>query len=1288
MDIVHYTNSLQTLLHGYSKLNIFSNFFPDLYHAPLPITVTEDEIYHGILAVPSPNSHCLCYTRNLIGLHDNLTDTMATKHIDVEPCNPTTVDINAQKLLNNVKEEKLPQVLCASNIHHYSIPWTPGGVNPTVTEHEVYLQEFCTQVCADIKRLVDEALIERDECTSELFQEVLHHATFCDRKCDSFCGRTNILNRIEQHITSSSQRPLVVYGPSGSGKTSVMAKAAHVVQQWMRDKCSLVMILRFLGTSPSSSSIRSVLESVCAQICMIFQFPQPNFQRMDYIQVVQYFQGQLLESLPLTEKNEHLVIFLDSIDQLSSSNGAYTLNWLPKFLPPNVHIIVSMLPQEHGCLQTIRTMLPLKECYVEVDAMPLQTGMEILEAWLGKIGRRLTHEQERVVSTIFSMQPQPLFLRLLFRTVRHWKSYTPIDKMIVANSTTEALSHFYEYLEENYGRILVQRALGYITAGGNGLTEAELEDVLSLDDEVLNDVYQYWDPPVEGVVRIPVLLWKRIRHNIDDYLVQQHADGKTVLAWYHRQFVESARARYVEKDESTKQTLHLTLSTFFEGTWSGNKGKTVTLSHRMLTIEDAKRQVASQPLQYSDEVYNLRKLNELPLHLLLSKQQEKLKRIALCNFEWLHTKLKATDFTSLMSDFSLPLSIIEDKDISITNETLLLSAHSLKVNPDSLAGQLLGRLNSLESSLSPYIQNLLSQVHKWIENCEKSLLIPNNTCLISPGGPLKTTLSGHPQLVLGLSISKTHPFAVSCSKGSNCSIFNVWNVKTFQYVQNLHTLKIADVGLPCFALNGELLTAISGKTLSVWNCNTGEEISSTSFTNDLASVAVTTDNQLIVAGTKTGAVVALFKGLDNFDVITETHKSCIKYIGFVDNDRLCVTVTDSGEMSVIDITTKKLIHVMQLHTLAIACLHTAVSHSDVPLAFTGSEDKTAKVVNLKNGNVEHTFVGHTKTVKCLITLPNSSKFLVTGSLDKMLKVWDISSGKCIRTITGHLDGVWCVAAMPDGRTVVSGSKDDYLKVWDIEIGTCLHTLEGHSSWVSCVAVTHDSNDVVLSGSNDKMLKVWKLAKQEAPPTDRHYMQPECIISTSTGLVVSGAPDATKVWDITNGNCIHTFDAPSSSLALTTGDNLLISGAKNGIIRIWDLTSFSLVSTLEGHTETVTFVSPLNKHAILSASMDSTLKMWDTNSGECVALNGHSGGIKCVVVSKNKHLVISGSFDCSVRVWDTESPECMATLNGHTKVVWCVALNSTDTEVASGGDDSIINLWSMYCLLCLYNIQKK
>lgn len=70
--------------------------------------------------------------------------------------------------------------------------------------------------------------------------------------------------------------------------------------------------------------------------------------------------------------------------------------------------------------------------------------------------------------------------------------------------------------------------------GRNGLTNEELLHVLSLDDEVLDEIYQYWPPPDPKEVAVPTLVWARLRYELEEYLVERQAEGKTVLVLYHR----------------------------------------------------------------------------------------------------------------------------------------------------------------------------------------------------------------------------------------------------------------------------------------------------------------------------------------------------------------------------------------------------------------------------------------------------------------------------------------------------------------------------------------------------------------------------------------------------------------------------------------------------------------------------------------------------------------------------------------------------------------------------------
>jgi WD40 repeat protein len=76
-------------------------------------------------------------------------------------------------------------------------------------------------------------------------------------------------------------------------------------------------------------------------------------------------------------------------------------------------------------------------------------------------------------------------------------------------------------------------------------------------------------------------------------------------------------------------------------------------------------------------------------------------------------------------------------------------------------------------------------------------------------------------------------------------------------------------------------------------------------------------------------------------------------------------------------------------------------------------------------------------------------------------------------LQGHTDPVRAVAVTPDGRHVVSGSEDKTLRVWDLATGETKATLQGHTYLACAVAITPDGRHVV-SGSDDNTLRVWDL----------------------------------------------------------------------------------------------------------------------------------------------------------------------------------------------------------------------
>jgi len=79
-----------------------------------------------------------------------------------------------------------------------------------------------------------------------------------------------------------------------------------------------------------------------------------------------------------------------------------------------------------------------------------------------------------------------MFVHLLASFVRHWTSTDPVDEWLdqMPSTLDAGLECLLIGLEQCYGAQLVARTLGLMTLAELGLTDAELDDVLSMDDAV------------------------------------------------------------------------------------------------------------------------------------------------------------------------------------------------------------------------------------------------------------------------------------------------------------------------------------------------------------------------------------------------------------------------------------------------------------------------------------------------------------------------------------------------------------------------------------------------------------------------------------------------------------------------------------------------------------------------------------------------------------------------------------------------------------------------------------
>jgi len=573
-------------------------------------SATHQEVENGALRVEDADQHVFGFFRSITNLDEvkkALPDKSAKDFLDTDKNG--TFDASAHDKLTATKKS-LEDKLGTGNIFPYEVQWKN---NTITTDH---LDTLCKDVLHSLSAVIRKEA-EKAEHIDELDKEVDAHTAFGVDRARFFIGRVRILDDIKKYIKTRSTHPLVVYGESGSGKSALMAQAAEQVQN---DNPQAVYITRFIGATPPSSDIRSLLESICRQISRIYGADEENIPT-DYNELTK----ELPKRLALATAEKPLIIFLDALDQLSKTHNAKTLNWLPADIPEQVNLIlsaVSVLPDgsQESCYQALRQKLP-QESLLEITPMPADEGEELLNIWLEKDAHRTLQPQQRQhLLDNFKQNGKPLYLKFAYEEAQRWKSYTPETETTLSPDIPGIIQDLFTRLssEKNHGAMLVSRSLGYIAAGKNGLSEDELIDVLSEDKEFFQDfLNRAFHKPPEN--RLPVIVWSRLYFDLEPYLIEISADGTTLMTFYHpTTFGNQVKEKYLSEKHKTQR--HKQLAEYFE-----------------------KQDLYS--FQKKQKTPNLRKLSELPFQQSKGEMWDEVYE-TLTDFEFLEAKCTHSSVTS------------------------------------------------------------------------------------------------------------------------------------------------------------------------------------------------------------------------------------------------------------------------------------------------------------------------------------------------------------------------------------------------------------------------------------------------------------------------------------------------------------------------------------------------------------------------------------------------------------------------------------------------------------------
>jgi len=486
-----------------------------------------------------------------------------------------------------------------------------------------------------------------------------------------------------------------------------------------------------------------------------------------------------------------------------------------------------------------------------------------------------------------------------------------------------------------------------------------------------------------------------------------------------------------------------------------------------------------------------------------------------------------------------------------------------------------------------------------------------------------------------------------------------------------------------FSPDGKMLAGgFTDGPLVLWDVETGALLRKIGVRASPQSMTFSPDSKFLVVGegdsitfwnVQTGAK---FRTLS---LITSRVNSVV----FSPDGKTMATACGDGRIRLFNASTGTVFRTLSGHTDE--CFSVAFSPDGMTLA-SGSHDRTLKVWDMETGTMIRSISSPVDQFLTVVFLADG-KTIATGSFDPTIKLWDTATGSLKRTLDGHRGWITSLAVNADGKRLASGSTDGRYTLWDIESGKPLRLRIFGST--SLPTFSPDGQTILFGSYVDykQSIKVWAVDSGEEVRSmgseSRESIRFAAFGADAKTVVSTDWSRTIKLWDPLTGSVLRSLLDPESGgevVALSPASKVLALSSVGGyLVKLRDASTLLYLRPLqEGTTvglRSLEFSPDGSK--LVGGSQDGIVRIWDVQTGSLLrTLEGHADIVFTASFSPDGLTVASGSADKTIKLWNVESGALNRTLIGHTQSVRDVEFSPDGRNLGSAGADFLIVLWDL------------